>query len=404
MDGAINIASELSDSKWSFRTRRKVFLEMPRDIREEQINRALIVLRESLNDDPARRNFQPWNFMDIKHFQSIGPVQDPEKFFTQLKADRQSQILHNLFKSCSTVVSRMFVRKDRTLRWAMHMYTRKRRRIIRSLMEFVSIWMPWLIPQNPQQQIYDRIYSKVESTFRDEEARRKDSRFYSFGPSNIDLFEHEDGDKCHNLVYFYNLLSRALGFQNEESHRSLTCLDASVLYSFARIRSRIKICCWRQYSQNPFILDQSMDSSHPPGALAMRQEVSMLMFVLCRKDFETLAWFCRGEVAKHVSQGLQKDPELLWGWIRVHYSDPHHSTEIVTLLLENGWNIGQQLLFDQCERSVIMIVDLNHSYIVNPRKGHILQFHILVQSIGVPQPLYSLLPLIMSKDLPLMIS
>jgi serine/threonine protein kinase len=378
VDGAISTISRPINSKWSFRTRRKAFLETPREIREEQINRALIVLRESLNDDPARRDSRPWDFMDAKRYQSIGPVQDPEKCVTQLKANHQSQVLHNLFKSCITVVSQMSDSKDRTLSRVKHMYTRKRRHIIHSLIVFISTWMPVLIPQNPQQQIYERIYSQVESNFRDKEARQNDSRLYSFGPSDIDPFEHEDGDKCHNLVYFYTLINRALDFQNEESHRSFACLDASVLYTFARIRSRIKICCWHQYSQKPVIWDKGLDSSDPPGALAMRQEVSLLMFVLCRKNFETLAWFCRGEIAKNVSQGwLQENPYLLWSWIRVHYSDPHHSTHIMTLLLENGWNIGQQLLFDGSERSVIMIIAFNHSYIVNPRQGHVLQFHSL---------------------------
>ncbi|KAI4268784.1 MAG: hypothetical protein LQ337_007651 [Flavoplaca oasis] len=47
---------------------------------EDEVNRILIVLRASLNDDPAARDPHPWKYFNPKYYPSIPPVANPVHF------------------------------------------------------------------------------------------------------------------------------------------------------------------------------------------------------------------------------------------------------------------------------------------------------------------------------------
>lgn len=309
----------------------------PTETRETDINRVLTVLRESLNDDPARREHQPWSLMDM-NVEIVGSVQDPAKYSVKPTSSAQGHLFfQDLTIPYSGTIRKLYLRKVKTAQRAQHIYYRRTRQISLALISFTSTWIPWLLPQKPKQQTYARIYSEFESRTRSREALERDSKPYSFEANGIDTFEHADGDPCHNLIYLYNLL------RGEPDQTGTRSSDDYVLYSFARIRSRVKICCWRQHLRDSDPTDIDSSLGLVVQELAMDREKLLYVKVSCSKDLETLTWLCRGEVARTVMQKMQEEPNHLWGWLGIPDSDSKRLAAKMTLLLERGCNIGRLL-------------------------------------------------------------
>ncbi len=363
---AINIAPGRGKNKWSIRTRRNAFLDMPRELREKQVNRVLLLLRESLNDDPRRRYQQPWMFMDIENMPSIGPVPDPAKYSTHPEHSCVGQLSQKLLVNCSHAISQISHRTHAILQEAMHRYKREQRLVTRSLVVLVTSWLPALIPQNPQQQIYDQLAFEFELTLRDKETYRNDLEDFSFEPRGVGPFEHNIGDECHNINYLYSVLAPQLRnrFRGDEYQDRL--------YVFARLRSRVKLCCWKKYARGSLIDNQDELNARSPQEAAMEDEISRLASVISRgafasNNFTILAWLCRGEIASEVFNAIQQDHTRLWDWLHDN-SDEGYSTKAMCLLLEQGCNIGQELQLDGRRRSVILTTHFDTTFL-SPAQG-----------------------------------
>ena len=360
---AVNLGPRAGKKELSTRRRRKAFLEGPRHVRAEQINRILMLLRNSLNDDPESRHPRPWEFMDFSLHESIPVVQDPVKYSTKLDSTVTQERIHKLLSPGNPVLSQISRKKRLILHRVRYKHRQAMKRITRTLKGFIIARLPWLIPRNPWQQVYDDTFFEVESLFRDKQAQKEDrerSRIFSFEPNDSGLFDHEEDDRCHSLNHLYYQLYRAIRDAADDvkirfdkiSSLSSSEIDSIrdvfgrqqyseyslTVYSFARLRSRVKSCCWQEYCRNP----DPLYSNDGPAVDAMLEETSM-MIMLSKFNFDTLAWLCRGQIAPIVFNALEHEPDKFWNWLYTHHLDPREKTERMTLFLERGCDIGQEI-------------------------------------------------------------
>ena len=376
---AVNLWPGLGKKELGLRRRRKALLEGPRDMRAEQINSVLILLRDSLNDDPKSRYLRPWEYMDVGLHKSISVVQDPIKYSTKSHPTIKHQRTQRLFSSCNAGLELISHKKRLILRRLMHSYHQAMRRTTRTVKISIITHLPSLIPQDPLKQVYDAMFFDVEFSLRDKQAQKEDrdrSRSYSFEPYDDDLFDHEEGGRCHNLDRLYYHLYMAIGdvaseqgiefnkisgLSRSDKHSICAAFGGRrssgyilTVHSFARLRSRVKICCWLNYCRNQDPL-QSYDGNPIDvstfEARTLSEETSLLM-MLSTFDFDTLAWLYRGQITSFVLNKLGHDSEELWNWLHEDDLGPREKTERMTLFLERGLDIGQELHSGDSVRSV----------------------------------------------------
>lgn len=132
----------------------------------------------------------------------------------------------------------------------------------------------------------------------------------------------------------------AFGVQQPSKH-TLT------VQSFARLRSRIKVCCWLEYcrKQDPLY---SYDNDGPAldvsivKARAVSEEI-LILTMISIFNFDTFAWYYRGQITSLVLNTLGHDSESIWNWLHIDGLGPEEKTELMILLLERGCDIGQEL-------------------------------------------------------------
>lgn len=370
---AVNLGSRASKKEMSSRRRCKAFLEGPRDLRTEQANRILMLLRGALNDNPQSRHPRPWEYMDFSLHESIPLVQDPAKYSTIPDSTVTQERMHRLASVYNTVLSWISQKNRLISQRFRHRYRQAMKRTTRRLTSFIIARLPWLMPQSPLQQVYEEIFFQVDLSLRNQQALQEDrdhGRTFSFKPNDIGLFDHEEGDRCHSLSSLYYELYRAIGDAANDAKiqfdRLSSLSDSEIdliravfgrrqyseynltVYSFARLRSRVKICCWQQYCRDPIPPFYSNDG---PVLDAMLEETSM-MVMLSTFNFDTLTWLCRGQMVPFVFIALENEPEKLWNWLYTYDLDPRDKTQRMTLFLERGCNIGQELHSNGVTRSV----------------------------------------------------
>lgn len=361
---AVNFGSRAIKKQLFSRRRRKAFLEGPRDLRTKQSNRILMLLRGALNDSPQSRHPRPWEYMDFSLHESIPLVQDPAKYSAMPDSTVTQEKMHSLSSVNNAVLSQSSQKNRLITQKFRHRFRQAMKRTTRTMISFIIARLPWLMPQSPLQQVYDEIFFEVNLSLRDQQALQEDrdhGRIFSFKPNDIGLFDHEEGDRCHSLNRLYYKLYRAIQDAANDAKiqfdRISSLSDSEIdsiravfdrwqyseynltVYSFARLRSRIKKCCWQEYCRNPNPLFNPIDG---PALDAMLEETSM-MVMLSTFNFDTLTWFCRGQMAPSVFIALDNEPEKLWNWLHKHDLDPRDKTERMTLFLERGCNIGQEL-------------------------------------------------------------
>ena len=379
-DRAVEFPPRKVTSHLSARRGRKAFLRDPRHIRAKQINRVLILLRDSLNDDPNRRHRRPWDYMNFEKHDIIATVQDPAKY----SPDSVSQISQRRTKNLPRLGKQVILRNSHKL----HSILQRLKNVIgqtmrlktRRLRTLTITWIPWLTPTNPWQQAYNEIFFEVEVSLRDKQAQIEDrdrSRNYAFEPNDISPFSHERGDRCHNLDQLYYQLYRTIGdaaskakikFDNFRSlsnleiekirrqthgHASVNDDHSFTLYSFARLHSQVRLCCWKTHCRKDPIY-----SNHGPVSevLSLEDEAIMeetsILLMLLTFDFNILAWFCRGEIAAEVLKRLEHEPERLWNWLTADHFGAAEKTTRLTLFLERGCNIGHKFRGSDSSRLV----------------------------------------------------
>ena len=397
-------------SQSSARRRRKGFLRDPHHIRARQVNRVLVLLRDSLNDDPTRRHRRPWEYMDLAKHDIVATVQDPAKYSPDGVSPTPQRRMKDFPRLGKRVPLRISHELHLNLQRQRNVFGQAMKQTARRLKTFTITWLPWLTPTNPWQQAYNEIFFEVEVSFRDKQAQiedRKRSRIYAFEPDDISLFNHERGDRCHNLDQLYTQLYRAIGNAASEAKikfekfRGLSNLEmekirrrfdsadneySRALYSFARLRSQVKLCCWIEHYRK-----DSAYSTYDPASdvlsfenKAMMEETSIFV-MLSTFSFDILAWLCRGEIAAEVLKRLDHEPDRLWNWLTVYHFGSTDKTARLTLLLERGCNIGHKLRDSGSPRSVgcrciqnpANILVIGHCRAMRFEDTHILPFFVL---------------------------
>ena len=363
-DCVVNLPPVMDKSRSLQGRRRKAFLQDPLYVREGQMSRVLRLLHDSLNDYPKQRHQRPWEYMDFNKHKLIPPVQNPVKYSTKVDKGIKREIIDSWEAFSSQNVYKLLLllqRRQHDARQAMRQITR----ISRAL---VLAWLPWLIPGNLRQQAYDEMLYEFELSIKSKLVQHGDRAHlitFSFEPNDIGYFAHERNDRCLNLDGLYNQMYRAMrdqvsrtgvafrGFRrlsdSENDAISLRVrMDADIeneynrlLYSFARLRSRVKICCWQEHCR-----EDPLYSNHTP---AIWEEISIFV-TFSRFDFDTVAWICRGEIAARLLNELGREPERLWSWLSTKDLGAADITARITLFLERGCNIGQELCRDNSPR------------------------------------------------------
>ena len=385
-DRAVEFPPGVGTSQSSVRRRRKAFLKDPHHIRVKQINRVLTLLRDSLNDDPNRRHHRPWEYMNLEKYEIVTPVQDPAKYSPY----SASQVSQGRTKKLSKPWKRVSLRISRKLHLILQRLkdsSRQAMRRTRRLRALTIKRLPWLTPKNPWQQAFNEIFFEVEVSLRDKQAQIEDrdrSRIYTFEPDDISPFSHERGDRCHNLDRLYSQMYRAIGEaateakMNFDNFRGLSKLKIEklrrqihghatvdneysiTLYSFARLHSQVRLCCWNEHRRkDPLYVDYGTPSDlfqALPFSLsfedeAISEEISILV-MLSAFDFDTLAWYCRGEIAEEILKRMEHEPERLWSWLTEDHFGAAEKTARLTLLLDRGCHIGHKLRGSGFSRSV----------------------------------------------------
>ena len=344
VESGVRLATLPSKDWLPLRTTRRNFLALPFKKRKVQMKRILYVLQESLNDDPELRHRQPWAFLDEnKHaIDSFGSILGPQKYSLKQESYESKEASFNAIHACRHALLQLSQELARFMHQGSQWYSWIRGQIIRSTLAFVFTWLPSLLPQKPRQSAYNKIYSQLQSTLL--------PRGVALGALDLNMFDHGDQERCHDHSQIFSILLLAFRSNQTALSHPLMKRDIDALYTFARLRSRAKLCCWTQNLPTSITWYKTHVSS--PEPLTVEIEPTLFEYVLASKDFEILAWYCRGEVGQKYLQKMQEDSDRLWGWLTSHAHEPLILTQWLTLLLEKGCDIAQTRVLNNFQGSV----------------------------------------------------
>lgn len=338
---SFNIASKPNDDRRPLQSSRKVFMRLPHEIRETQMNRVLLVLRQSLNDIPSFRSENPWKYMDPSLYENVGPVEDLPGYYLATPRERESRDLGDLLRPHRETILKIIDRVEKLPGRANQVYLRTIKRSFLLLRVYFYRWLPSLLPQNPLQQVYGRLMNRVYSML-------PQNTLGAFGSGPLAKLDHGDDVSCPDLRPMLEVFSSAF-FGRKGPLGLERWRECDELYAFAIFRSRIKMCCWRQYWQH--IADEKeVSNEKSPEEVALEEDktrlAAFMRSIKGTRDVATLAWLCRGEVGLATLFKLQEDAELLWSWMAEENADMTASTYIMVLLLERFCAVGHETKID----------------------------------------------------------
>lgn len=262
--------------------------------------RVMRVVQSALHRDPLQRYARPWElFCDPPTDRKDSKL--PVLMYTRRIANKFGSIMLN----CITVLVRCVVR----------IWATATRALYKNIKYYcINPWrQPAAIPEREAR------YFLVYSSYAHLDA--------SAHPTNITPFRHPP-QNCFDLQMLYNSMQRAITDQ-----------DSMSLYALARIRSRVKLCCWQKVNAN--------------------REVNVIAAVVRGKhEFETLAWLCRGDIGRYEVQQESPNRALIWQCTYerpVSFDFRHISCQSLSaksrvdrflLLLENGGHLEDEVAPD----------------------------------------------------------
>lgn len=101
--------------------------------------------------------------------------------------------------------------------------------------------------------------------------------------NSLDMLDHNPEERCYTLARLGEFV-RAFHHESRNNPAPKSAAFVHKLYSIARIRSRIKLCCWQNAK-----LHDSFTISWISKDTSVWQEI----------DPATLAWICRGEIGRY---------------------------------------------------------------------------------------------------------
>ena len=298
---------------------------------EDKVNRILSVLRASLNDSPDRRDLQPWRYLDYKRYPFIPRVQNPPRYTPDSTKDTVAREENSTAANRSTDSRGMVL--NTLHRSATYSLTNK----------LFSWWLEiaWAtIKQDSAQIARGCIKSTIQLLNQRQHRQKTYEEYLRFTIEktpvlkDIDLsevLEHLLGGEHYNLdSSLGEMRPWVLAGANTQPPSGT---DRDLLYSWARLRSHFKWCCWQECSVD----EQSVVQQY----LRHQPEV----------DISTLAWLCRGEVGQREVQCLNGSQLPIWGFgasmffLKSLYTD-FTKTSTFLLLFERGFEIHSTVVVE----------------------------------------------------------
>ncbi|KAL8959413.1 MAG: hypothetical protein Q9193_003722 [Seirophora villosa] len=292
---------------------------------DEKITRILSVLRACLNDSHSRRELQPWRYLDIRR-PVLPRVDDPAKYKPNyerpwLAGDAAREHERDLHARQRVVTQYLRKMKSQFRRWLEPTYATVTQRFGRFAQAHVNLNLRVLQQRQDRDILYQQILREANSLF---------PGLQDLG--HFDYLEHPPGGPHH----VFGELSTKVNPQF--LIYSLIPTGAAVgvyQYAWARLRSHLRLCCWREYSgRDPYGGRNAIE-----GLLADQDKI----------DSRNLAWLCRGEIGHSELQQINDNSDSLFvAWrsiLKPIYSDLEKA-EMFLLLFENGLDAHRILLSD----------------------------------------------------------
>lgn len=137
---------------------------------EDEVNRILIVLRASLNDDPAARDPHPWKYFNPKYYPSIPPVANPVHFRPSNQQHPPEDTRQGAMGSNVTTYIKLppvgffwikTVAFDDCLRTLLKIVWEKLNDWRRRVWYHLRVWFPALQPGSTRQRVLESVYDQI---------------------------------------------------------------------------------------------------------------------------------------------------------------------------------------------------------------------------------------------------
>lgn len=306
---------------------------------QNKARRILLVLRDSLDDAPNRRNRQPWMYFNYRRLPLVPRVNDPQRFapeyitgsatrnfMVELETptndlpdietqssdtpDIFSSLRHGMQESVKTL-------SVQCLRGLYSTCLAIKQDSGRAIFAYPKLITQVLQPKSHRYRLCQQSLSHAVKLI---------PGLRNLGP--FDYLEHAPGEAHYDLAIIMDSLNPRLV---PMSQMPLSSVDYT--YAGARLRSHFKLCCWQDYEGR-----------------YMESEISLvkrLTAPVYEKDVSLLAWLCRGEIGQHEVQSLKDSPKLLsrvWNNIpRDGLSDPGGAHTFL-LFFEVGLDIHEMVI------------------------------------------------------------
>ena len=248
---------------------------------ELEINRILIVLRASLNDDPSARDTRPWRYLNTRYYPSISVVTDPVQvqplaYQQQMAGNAEAPpvelpttailitlVRSLLYRAFAPVATRLVDTTRQLDIWTHRLWSN------------LTLQFPVLKPRSTRWRTLEIMHNDVRADFPS-----------NWQWENLSTLEHTADEACYQLAAFGNTIRAFRSSYRDVSWASLYAdrASADMIYCIARIRSRVKQCCWTKAS-----LDIHFTIEWLSGVSGLWPNF----------DLATLAWLCRGEVGRY---------------------------------------------------------------------------------------------------------
>ncbi|KAL8937565.1 MAG: hypothetical protein Q9216_004362 [Gyalolechia sp. 2 TL-2023] len=303
--------------------------DTPETVRNK-VRRILLVLRESLDDAPQRRNRQPWMFFNRRRFSFLPPVDSPQQF----KPDYSGE-----YDARGTVI----IRKAQSNDMPGITPTPGLRIGVQESIEALSTrCIQWLIStstwvRSPMQalQLRSNRYKIYQSALG--RADRRIPGFRNLAP--LEYLEHAPGERHYDIGALLTPLETRYERRREGPSNTLLFGDTlrfvetlsnlgDITYTSARLRSHFRLCCWEEYYNGSVHL--------------AKITIERLITAGFEVDVNAFAWMCRGEIGQYEVQRLKDSEELLqqmWTHVTNQEFGASGRTETFILLLELGFDI-----------------------------------------------------------------
>ena len=308
-------------------------------------NRILRVLRAALQPMPRFRDRRPWRFLNNTYYPNIRNVdempgrqskEDPSFALSVVKSALLPYYTYQARNFSNATLSSLNVARNYTSILAAH----------------IRPFFPVLRRESQEQQVFEEIFHQVSDPIklgRDVDGLQPLDhnngvhelvRGHSFSS-----YLYDQGDKYHDA-----LAKLRFRLQSHDMTAMISCemreLDDQV-NAYARLRSRIKLCCWNELTKRNRALSMNClefflkYSLHNDEARAILPQRTSPQSTLDNRILSTVAWLCRGEVGEHELKTMSS-PKNIWYATCDSRLSPYLRARFFVLFMQNCCFIGDE--------------------------------------------------------------